>query len=65
MLKGKISVEKDRRYSIRETCGILGLSNKTLRKYTKAGEITAILHKPSGQLFYLGSEIDRFFRCTV
>ena len=65
MLNGKISVEKDRRYSVKETCSILGMSNKTLRKYTKAGDITAGVHAPSGRIFYTGAEIDRFFKCTI
>ena len=65
MLNGKILVEKERRYSVNETCQILGICRKTLRKYTKSGDINARLHKPSGQMFYLGSEIDRFFKCTI
>ena len=65
MLKGKISVERDRRYSVRETCSILGMSDKTLRKYTRSGDISALMHKPSGQVFYTGAEIERFYRCTV
>ena len=65
MLSGSICVEKDRRYSVGETCKILGICRKTLRKYTLAGDISAGLHKPSGHIFYLGAEIDRFYRCTV
>lgn len=65
MLNGKISVEKDRRYTVKETCEILGICRKTLWKYTKAGEIYAGFHKPSGYIFYLGEEIERFYRCTI
>lgn len=65
MLAGKISVEKDRRYTIAETCDILHISRKTLRKYTKAGAIQLTLHTPSGQISYKGSEIERFYRTTI
>lgn len=65
ILNGKISVEKDRRYSTNETCEILGICRKTLWKYTKAGEIYAGYHKPSGIIFYLGEEIERFYNCTI
>ena len=65
MLNGKITVEKDRRYSVKETCEILGICRKTLWKYTRSGHIVQSLHGPSGHIFYLGSEIDRFFRCTI
>ena len=65
MLNGKISVEKDRRYSVKETCSILGMNSKTLRKYTRAGEIHSAVHAPSGRIFYTGAEIDRFFKCTI
>ena len=65
MLNGKICVEKDRRYSANETCEILGICRKTLWKYTKSGDIVAGLHGPSKTLFYLGEEIDRFYRCTI
>lgn len=65
MLTGKISVDKDRRYSVKETCALLKMSPKTLRKYTKAGEITPEVHKITGQLFYKGSSIEDFFNCTI
>lgn len=65
MLNGKICVEKDRRYDIGETCEILDMSRKTLRKYTRAGQISFIVHGPTGKMFYLGKEIERFYKCTI
>lgn len=65
MLSGTLRVDKERRYTPNETCEVLGICRKTLWKYTKAGEIVPIMHRPSGRLFYLGSEIDRFYRCTI
>lgn len=65
MLNGTISVEKGRRYDVKETCAILGMSRKTLRKYTLAGEIHNVVHTPTGKQFYEGAEIERFFRRTI
>ena len=65
MLKGKLTVDKNRRYDIKETCALLDMSRKTLRKYTLAGEIHLVLHEPSGKQFYEGAEIERFYKATI
>jgi len=65
MLAGKIHLDLERRYSIAETCEILGISRKTLRKYTKSGDIKMVLHGPSGKMFYEGYAIDKFFNSTI
>lgn len=66
MLVGKLErLEPDRRYSIGETCELLNLSRKTLRKYTRAGDIKMTMHTPSGRMYYEGREINRFFNETI
>lgn len=65
MLTGKLSVERDRRYSVKETATLLGISRSTLDKLAKRGEITPNIHKPTRSLFYLGKEIERFYNCTI
>lgn len=65
MLAGKIEVESDRRYSILETCEILNISRKTLRKYTKSGDISMTLHGPSKQMSYTGRDIEKFYKATI
>ena len=65
MLTGEIHLDLDRRYSIAETCKILQCDRKTLRKYTRSGDIKMGLHKPSGKMFYEGYEIDKFFNSTI
>ena len=65
MLKGKLEVDRSRRYTIAETCTALGLSRKTLRKYTKSGDINLQVHSATGKIFYLGREIERFYNQTI
>ncbi len=58
------------RYTINETCQLLGIHRHTLRAYTKAGFIHPIFkRKPTSmntpRIRYLGSEIIRFWRSFV
>ena len=54
----KPDVKPEGRYSINETCSILGLkSRNTLRSYVEKGLIKQGTRKANGRPFYLGSEI--------
>lgn len=55
----------DRRYSIEETCELLGTSRKSLRKWTNAQLIHAKMHPAEARLFYEGEEINRFWNQTI
>lgn len=61
MLTGKLVVDLDRRYAVKDAARVLGISRRTLDNYAKANKISPILHGPTGQIFYLGSEIKRFY----
>lgn len=53
------------RYSIRETCAILGITRKTLAKYTTAGLIECGFRKATLQKFYTGIAILKFWMAAV
>jgi len=53
------------RYSIEETCSILGIHRHTLRRYTNKGMIRCGFHRYNGRKFYLGSEVLRFWRSQL
>ena len=53
------------RYSINETCAILGITRKTLAKYTTAGLIECGLRKATLQKFYPGISILKFWMSAV
>lgn len=55
-------VRLDGRYSIGDTCKALGIHRHTLRKYSEAGEIHYRLRQGGKKIFYLGSEIIKFWR---
>ena len=55
----------DRRYSIKETAGLLGIHRNTLRRYTDAGEIVPVFHVAGARPFYLGSAINSFWKATI
>ena len=50
------------RYSVGKTAEILGIDRKTLWRYTDEGLIRCGFHRANGRKFYLGSEIQRFWR---
>jgi DNA-binding transcriptional MerR regulator len=62
MVATQPDVKLDGRYSISETCGLLGIHRHTLRKYTDSGEIKFRLRKDGSKKFYAGSEIIKFWR---
>lgn len=53
------------RYDINATCELLGISRKTLGKYTKAGLIRCGFRKSTLKKFYTGLEIMKFWRAAV
>ncbi len=53
------------RYSINETCAILGITRKTLAKYTTAGLIECGFRKATLQKFYTGIAILKFWQQAV
>ena len=55
------AVESDSRYTVTQTCSILGIHRNSLRKYTDAGLINCIFNEISARKLYLGSEIIRFW----
>ena len=53
------------RYSISETCAILGITRKTLAKYTTSGLIECGFRKATLQKFYTGIAILKFWMAAV
>ena len=53
------------RYSINETCAILGITRKTLAKYTTAGQIECGFRKATLRKFYTGLSILKFWMAAV
>lgn len=53
------------RYSVTETCAILGINRRTLQKYTESCLIKCGYRKTNFRKFYLGKEIIRFWRAQM
>ena len=53
------------RYSINETCALLGITRKTLAKYTTAGLIECGFRKATLRKFYTGLSILKFWQQAV
>ena len=53
-------VEEENRYSVKQTCSLLGICRDSLSKYTNEGRIPRYRHA-SGRYFYLGQDILAFF----
>lgn len=53
------------RYSIRETCELLGITRKTLLKYTNLGIIECGFRKATMRKYYTGLAITRFWRSAM
>ena len=50
-------VNKDARYSIKETCLFLGIHRHTLRTWTQQGLIKSITRRSNGRPAYRGADI--------
>ncbi|WP_407401303.1 helix-turn-helix domain-containing protein [Sodaliphilus sp.] len=61
MIKNEPDVAPTARYSIDETCKILGVHRNTLRKYTQIGAIRCGFRRVNSRKFYLGSEIKKLW----
>ncbi len=55
------------RYTIKETCGILGIHRNTLHRKTMEGEIKGVFRQSGKKVktYYLGKDIMRFWRVTL
>lgn len=53
------------RYSVNDTCKLLGIHRNTLLNHTKKGDITAHYRKSNHSKFYLGMEITKFWIQTI
>ena len=58
------NVRSNSRYSINETCVLLGITRKTLAKYTRDGLIQCGF-KPDLRKFYTGVAILKFWRAAM
>ena len=54
-------VRPNARYTVTETCNLLGIHRNTLRRYTMMGRIKLGVRKSTARKFYLGSEILNFW----
>jgi predicted site-specific integrase-resolvase len=59
------NVHPTSRYSVTETCQILGIHRNTLRRYTAEGRIKMGVRKATIRKFYLGSEIMKFWQLQL
>jgi predicted site-specific integrase-resolvase len=50
------------KYSIKDTCAILGIHRNSLAKYTKSGAILMTRTRDGLHGYYKGTEIKRFWR---
>ena len=55
-------VSPNGRYSIIDTCKLLGIHRNTLTRYVNRGRINCRIRESTGQKFYLGSDILRFWK---
>lgn len=61
MVTEQPNVFANSRYSVTETCKILGIHRNTLRRYTEKGKIKLGVRKSTARKFYLGSDILNFW----
>lgn len=58
-------VSETGRYSVTETCKILGIHRNSLKKYTELGLIKCGFRKHAARKFYAGREILKFWRAQL
>lgn len=61
MVSNEPNVNPKSRYSVVETCELLGICRNTLQLYTNKGMIRCGFRRANSRKFYLGSEIKRFW----
>lgn len=59
------NVSDSGRYSVMETCAVLGIHRNSLRKYTEMGLIKCGFRKLKARKFYTGREILKFWRAQL
>lgn len=59
------NVAANGRYTVGQTCAVLGIHRNTLQKYTEAGLIKCGFRRETARKFYVGSEIVRFWRAQL
>lgn len=59
----KVSAEG--RYSVGQTCTLLGIHRNTLRRYTEEGRIKCGFRRMDARKFYTGREITRLWRAQL
>ena len=65
MVNQEPNVTKTGRYSISETCKLLGIHRHTLRSYTNRGCIHCAFRRSTTRKYYSGNEILRFWRAQL
>lgn len=65
MTSDKPKVNPAGRYSVKNTCRLLGIHRNTLLNHTKAGDIKASYRKANHSKFYTGMEITKFWIQTI
>ena len=65
MIEVEPRVSLSGRYSIAQTCKILGICRNTLVKYTRLGAIRYGVRRSTTKKFYAGSEIMRFWKSQI
>lgn len=65
MVAEQPNVRPNARYSVTETCALLGIHRNTLRRYTMKGRIRIGIRKSTARKFYLGSEIINFWNKQI
>ncbi|WP_159522957.1 helix-turn-helix domain-containing protein [Sunxiuqinia indica] len=53
------------RYSVTETCKILGIHRKTLQRHTDEMAIKCGIRRSNGRKFYKGDEIKRYWKAQL
>lgn len=65
MVTEQPQVHPNSRYTVTETCKLLGIHRNSLRKYTDEGRIKSGVRKSTAKKFYLGSEIINFWNRQI
>ena len=65
MVTEQPNVQTDSRYTVTETCKLLGIHRNSLRKYTILGRIKSGVRRATSKKFYLGSEILNFWNRQI
>lgn len=58
-------IDNNHRYTVAETCKIMGIHRNTLKRYTDGLKINCVVRDVDGKKLYLGSEIKRVIATTI